>query len=216
MIAGKLKRLGNTIDALNLRERGMLLLNLVLLIWAIWQTLLMGPLTQHQQALGQRVENARNQINALNQAIPTLATQQARDPLAVQRQQLEQLRTQRAQMADELTRATSSLIEPRQMGTVLEAILARQQGLVLHSLSSLDPKPLPLEENTGLAPIYRHGLRIEVDGGYLDLLKFVQALERMPWAFIWEDMEIEVQEHPRSRLRLTLYTLSLGEGWLGV
>ena len=102
------------------------------------------------------------------------------------------------------------------MGTVLEAILARQQGLVLHSLSSLDPKPLPLEEKTGLAPIYRHGLRIEVDGGYLDLLQFVQALERMPWAFIWEDMQIEVEEHPRSRLRLTLYTLSLGEGWLGV
>ena len=216
MIAGKLKQLGNTIDALNLRERGMLLLIVVLLIWALWQTLLMGPLSERQQALAQRVETASNTINALNQIIPALSMQRARDPLAAQREQLQQLRTQRAQVADELTRATSSLIEPRQMGTVLEAILARQQGLVLHSLSSLDPKPLPLEEKTGLAPIYRHGLRIEVDGGYLDLLQFVQALERMPWAFIWEDMQIEVEEHPRSRLRLTLYTLSLGEGWLGV
>lgn len=216
MMAGKLQRLGSTIDALNLRERGLLLLILVLLLWALWQTLLMRPITERQQALAQRVENARSAIDGLNQAIQTLATQRTRDPLAEQRLQLEQLRTQRAELAGELTRATSGLIAAREMGPVLEAILARQQGLVLHSLHSLDPEPLAREEMAGLAPIHRHGLRIEVDGGYLDLLRFVQALEGLPWTFLWQDLELTVAQHPRSRLRLTLYTLSLGEGWLGV
>jgi MSHA biogenesis protein MshJ len=111
---------------------------------------------------------------------------------------------------------TSALIAPRDMGSVLESILGRQPGIRLLSLHSLDPEPIDLGAETGVAPLYRHGMQLEVDGSYLDLLQFLYALEGLPWQFIWRELQLERRDDGGNRMRLTLYTMSLDEGWLGV
>jgi MSHA biogenesis protein MshJ len=213
---GTLQRTAERIDALNLRERGMLLAIALLLIWALWHTLLMSPMSERRKQQAQQVEALRNQVGTLNQTVQAMAAESVKDPQAEARLKLEALAAQEREVDRGLGQATSSLIAPQDMGAVLESILARQQRLTLHGLRSLDPEPIDLGADTGIAPIYRHGMAIEVEGGYLELLQFLHALEGLQWKFIWRDLQIERQPDAGNRLRLTLYTMSLREGWLGV
>lgn len=248
--SSRLQRLASHIDAMSLRERAMLGLISLLLIWALWQTLLMAPLTAQRKDFSQRVETARLTVGALNQSIQSLAVQRSRDPLAEQRLKLEQLQKQHATLDAGLAQATGGLIDPQQMGSVLEAVLAQQSNLTLISLTSLPAEPLtiassPAVSNTGPATagpasastaaagpaatapaspdpaptppsLYRHGLRVDVVGHYGDLLAFLTALDALPWEFIWSDLELSVDEQQRSHLSITVKTLSLRQGWLGV
>lgn len=212
----RLQRIATRIDAMSLRERAMLAIILLLVLWGGWQTFLMGPLSIQRKQLAERIENARNTVAGLNGSIQALASQRNRDPLAELRLQLELLQNQRKTVDGQLGDATRSLIDPQQMGSVLEAILAKQQGLRLIAIGSLPGEPLNLESAAGLPPIWRHGLRIEVEGGYLELLRFLQQLDALPWEFVWTELSLAVDEQQRSRLTLTLHSLSLKSGWLGV
>lgn len=240
------QKLVTSIDAMSLRERAMLGSIALLVIWALWQTLLMAPLTVQRKDLSQRIETARVTVTALNQSIQTLALQRSRDPLAEQRLKLEQLHTRKATLEASLAQATTGLIDPLQMGAVLETVLARQSNLTLVSLTSLPAEPMTLAPDSvaasqvaaatpiGATPsaaapatptepaptptpaLYRHGMRIEVEGRYGDLLAFLTALDALPWEFIWSDLDLSVDEQQRSHLSITVKTLSLRQGWLGV
>lgn len=212
----RLHLLAERIDAMSLRERAMLMAIVLLLIWSAWQLLLMGPMSERRTAQTQQVETLRAQVTALNQAVQTMAAEVAKDPQAEARRQLEALAVQQQEVDRALAEATASLIAPREMGAVLESILGRHQGLRLHGLRSLDPEPVDLGAVTGTAPLYRHGMTIDVEGSYLDLLQFLRTLEGLPWQFIWRDLQIKRGEHSHSRMQLTLYTMSFSEGWLGV
>lgn len=227
------QKLATSIDAMSLRERAMLGSIALLVIWALWQTLLMAPLTVKRKDLSQRIETARVTVTALNQSIQTLAMQRSHDPLAEQRLKLEQLHTRKATLEASLAQATTGLIDPQQMGAVLEAVLARQANLTLVSLTSLPAEPMTLAPDsitasqvaaatpaesapTPTPALYRHGMRIEVEGRYGDLLAFLTALDALPWEFIWSDLDLSVDEQQRSHLSITVKTLSLRQGWLGV
>jgi MSHA biogenesis protein MshJ len=216
MSTPSIKRLATTIDALSLRERAMIAAVSLMVLWAAWQTLLMSPMTRERKQLAERTELARSSLQALNASILSLAEQSATDPLAEQRLQLEQLSEQRLQLDRQIANATSSLVDPQQMGEVLEAILARQQGLRTLSLGSLPVEPLGEDSGAGVPPIYRHGIALEVQGEYLEVLKFLRELDALPWEFIWTGLELRVDEEGRRHTRLILHTLSLKRGWLGV
>jgi MSHA biogenesis protein MshJ len=215
-MSARLQRLAERIDALKLSERGMLLAIVLLALWAIWHSLLMAPISTERKQASQQVEQLRSEIAGLNQAVQAMAGEGGRDPQAEARLKLEALAAQEAQVDRQLGELTSALIAPRDMGAVLESILGRQPGIRLRGLHSLDPEPIDLGAETGVAPLFRHGIELEVDGSYLDLLQFLHALEALPWQFIWRELQLERRDDGGNRMRLTLYTMSLDEGWLGV
>jgi len=132
---------------------------------------------------------------------------------------------------------TVDLIPPREMARVLEAVLARDRGLRLLRLENLGTRPLvepaaeggdgqaegrqaaagpaPEDEAATVPRIFRHDLRMEFEGTFLDTLRYLQALERLPWRFYWDSVTLEVERHPRARVRIQVHTLSLEEGWIG-
>jgi len=100
---------------------------------------------------------------------------------------------------------------------------------VLTKLESLGAEPLfPVEENedkteneknqkrTQRPEIYKHGMRIVFEGDYFKTLKYLQALETMPWRLYWDNVEYHVTEYPKASVAITVHTLSLDEGWIGV
>ena len=62
--------------------------------------------------------------------------------------------------------------------------------------------------------LYRHGVEIVVQGGYLDMIAYMQALEALPVQLFWGAARLDAQLYPDARLTLTLYTLSLDEKWM--
>jgi len=113
------------------------------------------------------------------------------------------------------------LIEPKQMAKVLEVVLAQNTDLKLQRVQSLGAEPLsPIKAKEGeeaeTLGIYRHGLQIEFKGSYLSTLKYLKALDKLPWNFYWDVLELNVDKYPVSTIVITVHTLSFHEGWIGV
>lgn len=64
--------------------------------------------------------------------------------------------------------------------------------------------------------LYRHGVQLVVEGGYQDMVDYLQALEHMPTRLFWGGASLDAQKYPKARLTLTLYTLSLDQKWIAL
>jgi MSHA biogenesis protein MshJ len=130
---------------------------------------------------------------------------------------------------------TVEFIRPGQMATVLRDMLDNETKLTLTRLESLGVKPLfprieassaekekstaehSLQNTQEKRPsIYKHGMRVELEGDFNSTLNYLQALESMPWRFYWDNVEYQVLDYPVARIVITVHTLSLDEGWIGV
>ena len=214
-----LRDLMDRYDQLSLRERVIVLIAALLLIALIWDSAFMGPLDREGQGRLQQIEALRAEVSGLEQSIEALVAQGAANPAQSSGATVEALNTEIRELDRRLVGATSGLIEPKEMSHVLEQVLARAQRLQLRALRTLPPQAVAAPDAQPGAPaaqIYKHGVELELSGAYLDTLYFLQALEALPWRFFWDRIEYEVEEHPRGRVRLRLYTLGLEEAWIGV
>ena len=59
-------------------------------------------------------------------------------------------------------------------------------------------------------------MTINFEGDYLSTLDYIRSVEQLGWRVFWEGVRIDSSDYPRSRVTVSLYTLSLDEGWIGV
>ena len=202
------------VDAMSVRERGMVALTVLALLWALWDNALMAPLRALETARQEQMISLSQQVGDLNASIQTLATARTADPEAETRRRLAELRVSNIELDARLTDLMRDLVEPKDMASLLEAILVETGQLELRGMSTLEPQPIL---NEGVATgYYRHGLSLRVRGSYLDALKYLQALEQLRWNFFWDSVEIRVEQHPSSEITIVVYTLGSRPGALGV
>jgi MSHA biogenesis protein MshJ len=219
-----IKQAIDRIDALNLRERGLLLLAVVFVLYTIWDTFLMQPLNAVHKQIKAEVAQLESSNEALAQQTEAMSLRQSEDPDAPNRALIETLEGDIAGLDARLNEQTRNLINPVDMARMLEEVLTRETDLKLISIASLGAKPLfdadmkPQAGDTDAAipGIYRHGISIEFEGGYLSTMKYLRALEQLPWRLFWDSVAFKVERYPNSRVTITVHTLSLREGWIGV
>ncbi|MDE2088565.1 MAG: hypothetical protein KGJ12_00945 [Gammaproteobacteria bacterium] len=224
----KLQQLLVRIDAMSLRERGLLLLALLVIVIMLWNKLLLDPLSSQQRQLQSQMHLLRTQIATTEQQAQAIIARNAQDPNRANRERYKRLQSQIADLDQRLQTLTVDLIPPTRMAKVLEQVLNQQAGLKLIRLQSLGAQPLlePPPATTGKSPgtaatgavpgVYKHGMIIEFDGDYMDTLKYLRALQALPWRFYWDGLKYQVKKYPRARVTITVHTLSLQEGWIGV
>ena len=61
---------------------------------------------------------------------------------------------------------------------------------------------------------YVHSLEFVVEGSYLDVLRYLEKVEALPWRFYWQVLELKTAEYPINRVRVRLNTLSMDKEWL--
>ena len=66
------------------------------------------------------------------------------------------------------------------------------------------------------AGLYKHGVEIKLEGGYADLVAYLERLEKSPQKLLWNSVTLSAENHPRLVLTLTVFTLSLDRTWLAV
>ena len=71
-----------------------------------------------------------------------------------------------------------------------------------------------MENAAGNAGIFQHGLEVQIEGPYLDLLGYLDALERAPYRLYWRELEIKVGTTGMPVTRLVFFTLSRESAWL--
>lgn len=88
------------------------------------------------------------------------------------------------------------------------------------AIAAAVPVPATGGEATAAAPaeplLYRHGVRIVLQGAYPDMVAYMVALERLPARLYWGQAALDASEHDKATLSLTLYTLSLDNEWIAL
>lgn len=157
--------------------------------------------------------------------------QAAQDPDAALRAQVQRLEAAFAAQNERFARIERATIPPEAMTRLLQSLLGRAPQLKLASLRSLPPEPvvlanLPAAESAEkkaapkdgpvAAAMYKHGLQIKLQGGFNELLAYLEQLEREMPALGWGALEVRTIAYPRAEMTLTLFTLSLESAWLRI
>ncbi|MCW8900472.1 MAG: type II secretion system protein M [Gammaproteobacteria bacterium] len=208
-------------DALNERERIMIMLLTFVAIIIIFVELLISPLNQKYDVIDKQIVSLQTQSKQLESQIALLNSKKTRDPDFQEKQKIKLLNEQIANINVSLKEKMHGLIEPKQMAKVLELVLAQNTDLKLQRVQSMGAVPLsPLKAKEGETAtelgIYQHGMQIEFKGSYLSTLSYLKSLSKLPWNFYWDVLELNVEKYPVSTIVITVHTLSFHEGWIGV
>lgn len=209
------------------RERWLVLAMVAAAIVVLADTLAVNPLRNETQTARRAAQSLEQQVAALTDRLQALSARLAEDPNQALRAQVNALRQQHGQVDEQLQVLMVGLIQPIQMTEALRDMLAREKGLELVRLENRGTEAVQLTaaaaggeakpgaEGQAPARLFRHTMVLEVQGGYLDILRYLKRLEALDWTFYWEGLELNVVQYPKAQVRLTLYTLSVKEGWVG-
>ena len=200
-------------DRLSQRERLFMLAAAIAVLVAVFKMALLGPLDQRSARLSAQLAGLETGINDSTKAAAADATTAAYAEEA-------DLKARLAVVNERLSSQSAGMIAPQRMAEVIHDVLSRQQGVKLVSLRNLEAIKLPLdaagEGAVGAARPYEHTVEIVLEGRYLDVLAYLQALEGLPWRFYWRRLELTSEHYPVNRVRVELGTVSMGSDWIGL
>lgn len=202
-------------DRLSQRERLLVLGAVVALLIGAWQLLLTGHVEARRRQLLQDLTTLET---AMGLAAKTAAATTAADPANSAAGRIAELQARLQSVDGQLLARSAGMVPPQRMAEVIRTVLSLQHGLVLVSLRNLPPTRLP-PDAPGATPAdgprpYVHTVELVVEGQYLDLLAYLEALEALPWRFYWQHLELTTTRYPTSRVRLELGTISLDSEWI--
>lgn len=198
--------------ALSQRERVLIMLTGVVLVGAIatygWLDAAVVRLEQDRLALS----SAQRDLEIMDLENQGKQARLARDPDQNVRTQLAGVDEEIGKLDAALKAQTVDLIQAHEMPEVLEALLSRSANLHMVALTSLAPEPLMAGEQR--INLFKHGIRLKLEGGYFDVYQYLKALEELPRHFYWKQFDYQVQEHPRAVVEMEIYTLSTSKEFI--
>ena len=237
LMGARLQILAQRLNALSLRERGLIFVAGAGLIYIAWHTLLMGPLNARELAAENRLAAARHRLSDLEQ-MGSLATA---NPLAAATARNASLESRLSAIDADLRTASQGYVAPDRTSELLRKMLDDQPGLKLVSLKSLPVLNLSqapaataatgatgaAASGTGLAPAadggaaadmgpFLHPVELVVVGDFGSIVAYLRVLEGLPWKIHWQELELTAQDYPANRVRIVIGSLSLSSDWIAV
>jgi MSHA biogenesis protein MshJ len=228
------RKLAARIDALSLRERTMVFVSAVVVVVFMMNALFIDSLTTRNKALSARMAQQQAELQALQGRVQALM-QKRTDPNAANLARRDGVKRQIAAIDATLQDMQKSLVPAQNMKTVLQEVLARNSRLQLIALHTLPATPLVEAHGTagkiaaaasnlgsqdkpaaGASSVFKHGIRITLQGSYTDLHDYLTRLEKLPWRMYWSRASLNADDYPHLMLTVTIYTLSLDKAWLEV
>jgi MSHA biogenesis protein MshJ len=218
-IKSQLKGYTDRIDAMSLRERAMIFVTIMVALYFVAVNVLFGPLNVEKDRLQRLVNQQRDEARMLDIQIQGMLESGAKDPEAAKRQKMAALQETLKSIDLALVRVTTGLVSPQEMTQLVEQMLLKNRGLQVIKVESLPAAPLLDKDGNANASgtmVYKHGMRVELKGGYMDILRYLKSLEGLPWKVFWGQAVLKTEKYPDSKLDLLIYTLSTHEGWIGL
>jgi MSHA biogenesis protein MshJ len=212
-------RLGSVRDwfeALTLRERIVIVTAVLAGFMLALEAFAWAPARKRLDSAEAQIASLDFQRATLQAELDKLDQEEALDPDAAVKRQLQSFDRQVGALDQKLQGQALQLIDPAQARPVLQALISNIRGLRMVSLYTEPPTQLVNTENADLPPLFRHGLVIELEGDYLSLLEYVRALESLPWRLYWYGLQVKADKPGARYFRLDLYTVSLRKEWIRV
>lgn len=215
------------IDSRVLRERALIFLTLLALIFLLWNFLVQAKFDRERNALQAEATKIASEQQALQTQMSTLAMAMASDPAIAKTNIIQKLNTDIASVETRLSGLSQGLISAEQLPKVLEEVLLRTSSVKLLQVRTLAATELQLvtaasdansegKPATGGTGVYKHGVLIRVAGSYSQLVQLMTEIEALQWKFYWESLDYTVKQYPNAEIDIRVFTLSSEEGLLGV
>lgn len=202
-------------DAFALRERILLFLTLVFVLFIIWNGILLSPVNAEKKRIATAMAGLQQQTALAQQQIQSITAAVVVDPNKENRERAAALKKELAALDESIGQLAIGATE---LTKVLSEMLTKEPELKLVRIRNLASTPLEVAVATpgGAGTMHRHGLVIEMEGGYFSTLRYLKALEGLPWQLSWSSLDYKVKEYPIAHITLTIHTLGLTEGAVGV
>ena len=208
------KSLVARVDDMSLRERAMLFGALSLVVLFLAYVALIDPGLRRQKSLIDRLGRDQHQIAEVRGQLEQLVRSGGAAPRHPDQVAVDALAAKIAEIDATLAARQSGLVAPERLPALLKDILARTKAVELDSLRVLPG--VPVKAGTGDTGLYRHGVEVTVKGFYLDLLRYLEELEKRSSVILWGGVELQVEKYPEVRLRMVIQTLSRNASLLSI
>jgi MSHA biogenesis protein MshJ len=202
-------------DAMSIRERALIAGAALTAVLMTWTIAVMDPMTAKTQGL-------QSEMASLEETLIGGVQDEASEEAARMLARETELQSRIDGLNVKLASKSAGLIAPERMVQVIHDVLSNQQGITLISLRNKPVTALvePIPAADGSVPEisgpYVHRVELVVDGRYPDIVRYLKALETLPWHFYWRSLELQTTAYPINRVRIELSTLSLDKDWIGV
>jgi len=222
------------IDTLDIRERGLLLLAILAVVYLLWDGLFQSRINTDERSIQVKVNAVQTQIQLLSAEQLSLTAVNGVDPDYARKNQVEVLRAEIAALDVVLSELSQGLVASENLPLILEDVLRNSHTLKLLKVQTLPVRELelmpaveqfsstPQDKNANHASsdlkagVYKHSVHLTVEGSYFELLSYLQLLENLSWRFYWDALDYRVERYPKAVIEVRVYTLSAEEGLIGV
>lgn len=227
-----LKQWQEKIDSRVIRERVLIFITGLAVLFAIWNFTLQASVEKKLQESRDQIATLTTQRTALQGQILSATQALLNNPDISKKAQIDQLKTDIGSVESQLQSASQSLIKADQLPLALQDVLQKTTQLTLLEVVTLpvreqqlsqagtdgasNSKSLNEKADANAAGVYEHTVALHVSGSYFQVLQFLTALEQLPWKFYWQSLDYKVTKYPNAEIILRVYTLSAEEGLLGV
>ena len=157
------KKYADRINGLALRERGIIFVAILVVLYGIAANFLFPPLNVEQGRLKKQLTDKRAQIQGFEGQIQAALAKSVVDPDAPNRAKRAQLEAQLKALDESLAKVTARLVPPKEMTRMVEQILLKNRRLEVIRIESLTPESL---QQAGSVALPRPGDRRR--GGWPD------------------------------------------------
>jgi len=216
-----------------LRERAIISVLAIVITWGLFKAFLISEINKKTAALSQRMESAEMDIKKLTAQEMVLAKALDDDPNVHKKQQILALERRLSSLDKKLEALSVGLISAENLTIVLRDVVKSISTLTLVGMQTLESSELKIqgeqdeldnlesstftskqkEEDIG---IFKHSVVVVLEGQYFDVVKYLAALEKLPWKIYWQEIDYEVIQYPQAKIMIEVYTLSTEHGVLGV
>ena len=204
------------IDELSLRERALAFVVAAAALVILVHVVALRPLLTQQRTYLDRIKQDQGQLNSINDVLLKSAQAPNEDPHAARRERVRELEARIARLERTLAERRKGQLTPDQLTRLLQDIVGRNRNLRVQALRVLPGTALSVAAPATpkaaapkpAAPLYRHQVEVEMAGSYLDLLKYLEDVEALPWRLTWTSVDLRTAIYPEIRLKGTLQTIS--------
>lgn len=192
------------VDALSLRERGLLFAAIVVVSYTLIIVGLIRPLETRESVIAHSLAATRARTAIVDHKLGAVLAPATR---ARQMARLKELTARVTALRARLHGLAGGLVSPRDMPALMRRVLAQAPGVTLLSLANhptiairRSPKSRPF--------LYRHEMTVSVRGSYPALVEYLALLAHTRKHVLWGRVTLTADRYPYSTLQLHIYTLS--------
>lgn len=213
-----LKKIKILVDQLSLRERVLILVSTIAIVYLSWRNIILENLASSKKQIAGSALNLQKQIFNLQGQLSEVSSSLNLDPIIRLQEKIDIIQKENEQLEKTLANMTEGLISPKEMTSLLKVILDKHQDLTVVRVENIQAVPIFGENIDGtektvkgsnIFQVYKHGIEFTVRGTYFQLLNFLEEAEQLPWKVFWEELEYSVNKYPIATIKIVIKTLSL-------